>query len=145
MLQYSMLSRINRITSLSQSTWRIMIVLQDYRAFLLSRWEQRQNPERQKTHRWEILKKYHEILVKFGELADINRKPYTRDDDDNINSEYDSDSEKNTDNEDEYDSDSIKSCDNEDEYDSDRDDEDSMELSFTLDHIKSVIGENALN
>ena len=84
---------------------------QEYVAFLLSRWEQRQNPEGEKTPRPEILKKYHEILVKFGELADINRKPY------NANTQY-----------------KHKSA-----------DEDSMELSFTLDQIKSIIGEDAFN
>ena len=53
---------------------------QEFVAFLLSRWEQRQNPEGEKTSRSEILKKYHKILVKFGELANINRKPYNVDD-----------------------------------------------------------------
>ena len=105
---------------------------EEYVAFLLSRWEQRQNPEGEKTDRSEILKKYHEILLKFGELSHINRKPYTRDDDDDS-----SDSK--------YDSDSVKSSDNEDAYDIDRDDEDSMELSFRLDQIKSHIGEDAFN
>ena len=105
---------------------------EEYVAFLLSRWEQRQNPEGEKTDRSEILKKYHEILLKFGELSHINRKPYTRDDDDDS-----SDSE--------YDSDSVKSSDNEDAYDIDRDDEDSMELSFRLDQVKSHIGEDAFN
>ena len=84
---------------------------QEFVAFLLSRWEQRQNPEGEKTPRSEILKKYHEILVKFGELADINRKP--------------------------YDVDGV--------YKHKSDDDDSTELSFTLDQIKSVIGEDALN
>ena len=84
---------------------------QEYVAFLLSRWEQRQNPEGEKTPRSEILKKYHEILVKFGKLADINRKPYDVDG----------------------------------EHKHKSDDEDSMELSFTLDQIKSIIGEDALN
>ena len=84
---------------------------QEFVAFLLSRWEQRQNPEGEKTPRSEILKKYHEILLKFGELADINRKPYDVDG----------------------------------EYKHKSDDEDSMELSFTLDQIESVIGEDALN
>ena len=84
---------------------------QEYVAFLLSRWEQRQNPEGEKTPRSEILKKYHEILVKFGELANINRKPYDVDG----------------------------------EYKHESDDEDSMELSFTLDQIKTVIGEDAFN
>ena len=84
---------------------------QEYVAFLLSRYEQRQNPEGEKTRRSEILKKYHEILVKFGELADINRKPYDVDG----------------------------------EYKHESDDEDSMELSFTLDQIKTVIGEDAFN
>ena len=53
---------------------------EEFVAFLLSRWEQRQNPEWEKSPRSEILKKYHEILVKFGELANINRKPYNVDD-----------------------------------------------------------------
>ena len=47
---------------------------QEYVAFLLSRWEQRQNPEGEKTPRSEILKKYHTTLVKFGELAYIHNK-----------------------------------------------------------------------
>ena len=81
---------------------------QEYVSFRLSRWEQRQNPEGEKTPRSEILKKYHEILIKFGELADINRKPYDVDG----------------------------------EYKDKSDDEDSMELSFTSDQIKSVIGES---
>ena len=84
---------------------------QEYVAFLLSRWEQRQNPEGEKTPRSEILKKYHEILKKFGELADINRKPYDEDGENKHKT----------------------------------DDEDSMELSFTLDQIESVIGEDAFN
>ena len=75
---------------------------QEFVAFLLSRWEQRQNPEGKKTPRSEILKKYHEILVKFGELADGEYKHKSVDDD-------------------------------------------STELSFTLDQIKSVIEEDALN
>ena len=83
----------------------------EFVAFLLSRWEQRQNPEGEKTPRSEILKKYHEILLKFGELADINRKPYK------VDGEYKHKSE----------------------------DEDSLELSFTLDQIKSIIGEDAFN
>ena len=84
---------------------------QEYVAFLLSRWEQRQNPEGEKTSRSEILKQYHEILVKFGQLADINRKPYYVDG----------------------------------EYKHKSDDEDSMELSFPMDHIKSTIGEDAFS
>ena len=84
---------------------------QEFVAFLLSRWEQRQNPEGEKTPRSEILKKYHEILLKFGELADINRKPY------DVDGKY-----------------KHKSV-----------DADSTELSFTLDQIESVIGEDALN
>ena len=84
---------------------------QEFVAFLLSRWEQRQNPEGEKTPRSEILKKYHETLLKFGELSDINRKSYDVDG----------------------------------EYKHKSDDEDSMELSFTLDQIKSVIGEDAFN
>ena len=84
---------------------------QEFVAFLLSRWEQRQNPEGKKTPRSEIPKKYHEILLKFGELANINRKPY------DVDGEY-----------------KHKSV-----------DDDSTELSFTLDQIKSVIGEDALN
>ena len=76
---------------------------QEYVAFLLSRWEQRQNSDRQKTPRSEILKKYHEILLKFGELA---------------NSDIDSDS---------------------------ADDKDYKELSFRLNQIKSIVGEDALN
>ena len=83
---------------------------QEFVAFLLSRWEQRQNPEGEKTPRSEILKKYHETLLKFGELSDINRKSYDVDG----------------------------------EYKHKSDDEDSMELSFTLDQIKSVIGEDAV-
>ena len=82
----------------------------EFVAFLLSRWEQRQNPEGEKTSRSEILKKYHKILTKFGKLADINRKPY------DVYGVYQHKS----------------------------DDEDSMELSFTLDQIKSVIGEDAV-
>ena len=76
---------------------------QEYVAFLLSRWEQRQNPEGKKTPRSEILKEYHETLLKFGELA---------------NSDIDSDSG----------------------YDTDY-----KELSFTLDQIQSIVGEDALN
>ena len=66
----------------------------------------KKNPAGEKTPRSEILKKYHEILVKFGKLADVNRKQYDED------GEYKSD------------------------------DEDSMELSFTLDQIKAIIGES---
>ena len=117
---------------------------QEYVAFLLSRWEQRQNPEGQKTPRSEILKKYHEILVKFGELADINREPYTQDDDENSDSDESRDSEYYSSNS-EYDSDSVKGSDNEDENHSDRDNEDIRELSFTLDQIKSILGEDAFN
>ena len=84
---------------------------QEYVAFLLSRWEQRQNPEGEKTPRSEILKNYHEILLKFGELAHINRKPY------DVDSEHKHKSN----------------------------DEDSMELSFTLAQVKSIIGEDAFN
>ena len=86
-------------------------LFQEYVAFLLSRWEQRQNPEEEKTPRSEILKKYHEILLKFGELADINRKHY------DLDGEYERRSFV----------------------------EDSLELSFTMDQITSVIGENAFN
>ena len=47
---------------------------QEYVAFLLSRWEQRQK-EVEKTSRSAILKKYHTTLLKFGELAaNINEK-----------------------------------------------------------------------
>ena len=84
---------------------------EEYVAFFLSRWEERQNTEGEKTPRSEILKKYHEILIKFGELADINRKPYDVD------------------------------C----EYKQKSVDEHSMELSFTLDQIKSIIGEDAFH
>ena len=84
---------------------------QEFVAFLLSRWEQRQNPEGEKTPRSQILKKYHEKLLKFGKLAITNRKPY------NVDDEYKHKSE----------------------------DEDSLELSFTLDQIKSHIGEDAFN
>ena len=84
---------------------------QEYVAFLLSRWEQRQNTEGEKTPRPEILKKYHEILVKFGELANINRNP----------------------------------CAVDGEYKHKSDDEDSVELSFTLDQIKSITGQDAFN
>ena len=76
---------------------------QEYVAFLLSRWEQRQNPEGEKTPRSEILKKYHETLLKFGELANINK---------------------------------------EEKYMSMYMD---TELSFTLDQIKSIVGEDAFN
>ena len=71
---------------------------EEYVAFLLSRWEQRQNPEGKKTPRSQILKKYHEILLKFGELANVNEEKYMY-----------------------------------------------TELSFTLDQIKSIVGEEALN
>ena len=84
---------------------------QEYVAFLLSRWEQRQNPDGEKTPRSEILEKYHEILLKFGELADINRKPY------NVDGKYKHNS----------------------------DDEDSMELSFTMMQIDSLKVKDALN
>ena len=84
---------------------------QEYVAFLLSRWEQRQNPEGEKTPRSEILKKYHTVIQKCGKLANINRKPYDVDG----------------------------------EYKHKSDNEDSMELSFTMDQIKSVVGEDALN
>ena len=98
---------------------------QEFVAFLLSRWEQRQNPEGQKTSRSEILKKYHKILTKFGKLADINRKPY------DVDGVY---QHKND-----------ESSGSDSEESSDNDNEDSTELSFTLDQIKSVIGEDALN
>ena len=84
---------------------------EEYVAFLLSRWEERQNPEGEKTPRSQIMKKYHEILLKFGKLADINRKSYK------VN----------------------------DQCKHKSDDEDSMELSFTLDQIKSIVGEDAFN
>ena len=45
---------------------------QEYVAYCLSRWEQRKNPEEEKTPRSEILKKHHKIL--------LNWKPYTHDD-----------------------------------------------------------------
>ena len=48
---------------------------QEYVAFCLSRWEQRKNPEEEKTARSEILNKHHKVLLKFGELAHINWKP----------------------------------------------------------------------
>ena len=86
-------------------------LFQEYVAFLLSRWEQRQNPEGQKTPRSEILKKYKETLMKFGELA---------------NSDIGNDSD-------------------DDDDDDDIDIDDDMELSFTLDQIKSVVGEDAVN
>ena len=91
---------------------------QEFVAFLLSRREQRQNPEGKKTPRSEILKKYHEILETFGDIANINRKPYDGDDESS-----DSDSEESSDNV----------------------NEDSMKLSFTFDQIKSIIGEDALD
>ena len=47
-------------------------LFQEYVAFLLSRWEQRQNPEGEKTPRSNILKKYEETLLMFGELANID-------------------------------------------------------------------------
>ena len=84
---------------------------QEYVAFLLSRWEQRQNSEGEKTPRSEILNKYHTILLKCGKLANVNRKPYDEDG----------------------------------EYKHKSDDEDSMELSFTMNQIKSVVGEDAFN
>ena len=86
-------------------------LFQEYVPFLLSRWEQRQNPEGKKTPRSKILKKYHEILVKFGELAAINWKLY------DVN----------------------------DEYKHKSDDEDSMELSFTMEEINSIKVKDALN
>ena len=85
---------------------------EEYVAFLLSRWEQRQNPEGEKTPRSQILKKYHEILLNYGELANIKRKPC------NVDGEYQYKSE---------------------------DEDGSMELSFTLDQIKSITGEDAIN
>ena len=84
---------------------------EEYVAFLLSRWEQRQNPEGEKTSRSEVLKKYHEILLKFGELSIMNRKPY----------------------------------DAAVEYKHKSDDEDSMELSFTMEEINSIKVKDALN
>ena len=71
---------------------------EEFVAFLLSRWEQRQNPEGQKTPRSEILKKYEETLLKFGELAS-----------------------------------------------SDSSDKNDVDLSFTLNQLKSIVGEDALN
>ena len=71
---------------------------QEFVAFLLSRWEQRQNPEGEKTPRSNILKKCEETLLKFGELAN-----------------------------------------------GDSSDKNDMDLSFTLDQIKSIIGEDAFN
>ena len=52
---------------------------EEYVAFCFSRWEQRKNPKGEKTDRSEILEKYHTVLLKFGELANINRKPYDAD------------------------------------------------------------------
>ena len=98
----------------------------EYVAFLFSRWEQRQILKRQKTPRSEILKKYKEILLKFGTLANINTKLYTLDDDD------DDDAIVNDD-----DSGSDES--------SDSDDDDSMELSFTMKQINSIVGRDALD
>ena len=94
---------------------------QEFVAFLLSRWEQRQNPEGEKTPRSKILKKYHKLLVKFGELANINRK--TQNDDDNSDFDESNDSDENS--------------------DSDGDDEDSMELSFTTEQVNSIVGQSA--
>ena len=94
---------------------------EEFVAFLLSRWEQRQNTEGEKTPRSKILKKYHKILVKFGELANINRK--TQDDDDNSDFDESNDSDENS--------------------DSDGDDEDSMELSFTTEQVNSIVGQSA--
>ena len=102
---------------------------QEFVAFLLSRWEQRQNPEGEKTPRSKILKKYHEILVKFGELANINRKPY------NVDDEY---KHKNGES-----SDSDESNDSDENSDTDSDDEDSMELSFTKEEVNSIVGQSA--
>ena len=45
---------------------------EEFVAFLLSRWEQRQNPEGEKTSRSNILKKYEETLLMFGQLANID-------------------------------------------------------------------------
>ena len=130
---------------------------QEFVAFLLSRWEQRQNPEGEKTPRSEIMKKYHEILVKFGELADINRKPYdvdgeykhkndeSSDSDSEESSDSDSEERSDSDSEESSDSDSEERSDSDSEESSDSDDEDSLELSFTLDQIKSIIGEDAFN
>ena len=95
---------------------------QEYVAFRLSRWEQRQNPEGEKTPRSEILKKYHTVLLKFGELANS--------DTDNLSADNDI-----------IDDDD----DDDDDDDNDDDDDDSKELSYTLNQIKSVIGEDALN
>ena len=94
---------------------------EEYVAFLLSRWEQRQNPEGEKTPRSEIFDKYHETLTRFGKLANINVKPY------NQTAECS-----------EYDDSAVNS-------DSAGDDDNNLELSFTLDQIKSIVGEDALN
>ena len=83
---------------------------EEYVAFLLSRWEQRENPEGEKTPRSEILKKYQTVLLKFGELADFNKKTYDVDG----------------------------------EHKHKSDDEDSMELSFTMQQIKSIKVKDAL-
>ena len=91
---------------------------QEYVAYCLSRWEQRKNPEEEKTPRSEILKKHHIILLKFGELAHINWKPYTHDDDDDDDDDV-----------------------NDGDESSDSEDEDKMELSFTTDQIISVMDE----
>ena len=89
---------------------------EEYVAFRLSSWEQRQNPEWEKTPRSEILKKHHEKLIKFGELASINRKPYNQDD-----NEYNSRRDDRSDSEEKNKSESDESSDNEDKSISDID------------------------
>ena len=143
----------------------------EYVAFRLRKWEQRQlqlqqeqqqhqeqqqqqqhqeeeNPKGEETSRSEILKKYHKILIKFGELANVNRKPYDIDGESKHKNDEssDSDSDESSDSQDEYkhksdessDSDSDWISDSEDEYKHKSDDEDSMELLFTSDQIFSI-------
>ena len=116
---------------------------QEYVAFLLSRWEQRQNPEGEKTPRSEILKKCKETLLKFGKLAKSGTENHSADDDD------DDDTDDDDDDTDEYDDGDDDDDDDDgnvhEDYDEDDDNDDSMELSFTLDQIKSIVGEDALN
>ena len=90
-------------------------LVEEYIAFILSKWEQRQNPKMEKTPRSKILKKYKEVLQKFGQLADDNDSD-DDDDDDDVDDDDDDDEDEDT---------------------------DSLNLCFTVEQINSIVGRDA--
>ena len=105
---------------------------EEYIAFLLSIWEKRQTPNCEKTPRSIILKKYKEILLKFGTLANTKA---------NADSQKDESIDESEDNSSEVDSD----IESESEEDEEEEEEEDVELSYTWDQIKESIGEDALS